>query len=176
MDIYHQRSTWKIYLAVAGIVILLISLVYTGYLAQRLREGERNKALLLFDAYKTITESDIEADLTLPSNIIESNHDIPIMAVSESGEVLLARNFGEDLDTTKSFLQEKLLTLKKNGPEPISISDASTRQYLYYQNSKLHELLTYFPYIQLLLLGAFIAVGYVSVNNARRAEQNRVWV
>ena len=29
---------------------------------------------------------------------------------------------------------------------------------------------------ELLLLIAFISVGYVSINNARRAEQNRVWV
>jgi signal transduction histidine kinase len=157
-------------------VILLISLVYTGYLAKRLRDGERNKAILLFNAYKAIQESDLDADITLPSNIIESNLDIPIMVVSESGDVLYARNFSEVLDTNKVFLNTKLNQLKKKGPEPTVISDASTRQYLYYQNSKLHELLAYFPYIQLLLLGAFIAVGYVSVNNARRAEQNRVWV
>ncbi|HJW29553.1 MAG TPA: HAMP domain-containing sensor histidine kinase, partial [Saprospiraceae bacterium] len=176
MDIYRPRSNWKIYLALAGIVILLISLVYTGYLAQRLREGERNKALLLFDAYTTINESGLEDDLTLPTNIITANQDIPIMVVSESGHVQYAKNFGPDLDTNKVFLQNKLIALRKKGPEPTIIADNSTRQYLYYQNSRLHELLTYFPYIQLLLLAAFIAVGYVSVNNARRAEQNRVWV
>jgi signal transduction histidine kinase len=176
VEVYNPRSRWKIYLAVAGIVILLISLVYTGYLAKRLRDGERNKAILLFNAYKAIQESDLDADITLPSNIIESNLDIPIMVVSESGTVLYARNFGDDLDTNLVFLASKLEHLKKKGPKPTMISDTSTRQYLYYQNSKLHELLAYFPYIQLLLLGAFIAVGYVSVNNARRAEQNRVWV
>lgn len=175
MDIYNPRSPWKIYLAIAGIVILLVSLVYTGYLAQRLREGERNKALLLFDAYRTISElTDIEADITLPSSIIESNQDIPIMVVSESGEVQYARNFGPDLDTNKTFLANRLAIIKKKGPSPTIIPD--TRQHLYYQNSRLHELLTYFPYVQLLLLGAFIGVGYFSINNARRAEQNRVWV
>lgn len=176
MIMYNPRSRWKIYLAIAGIVILLISLVYTGYLAKRLRDGERNKAILLFSAYKSIQESDLEADLTLQSNIIEANNDIPIMVVSEGGEVLYARNFSVALDTNKVFLKTKLDQLKKKGPEPTVMSDSSTRQYLYYQNSKLHELLAYFPYIQLLLLGAFIAIGYVSVNNARRAEQNRVWV
>lgn len=177
MDIHHQRSNWKIWLAIAGIIILVVSLLYTSYLAQRLREGERNKALLLFDAYETISNlTDIDADITLPSNIIESNQDIPIMVVSESGQVFYARNFGPDLDTNKIFLAKKLTELKKKGPKPTAISDASTRQLLYYQNSKLHELLTYFPYVQLLLLTVFIGVGYVSINNARRAEQNRVWV
>ena len=180
MDHNSQRSHWKIYLAIAGLVILLISLFYTTYLAQRLREGERNKALLLFDAYNSINDqsdpetADVEADLTLPTNIIIANNDIPIMVVDKDDRVIYAKNFGEALDTNQVFLQEKLLNLKRKGPEPTMLTDS--QQYLYYQNSRLHELLTYFPFLQLLLLGAFVAIGYISVNNARRAEQNRVWV
>ena len=108
MEINSQRSHWKTYLAIAGIIILVISLVYTSYLAQRLREGERNKALLLFDAYQTINDQsnpespDLEADLTLPTNIIVANNDIPIMVVSETDEVLYAKNFGEDLDSNQA--------------------------------------------------------------------------
>src|SRR6188768_889585 len=105
MDIYKQQSRWKIYLALAGIAILLISLFYTNYLAQQLREGERNKASLLFYAYDAILNQqnevspDMEADLTLPLNIIESNTDIPIMLVTHDDKVLYGRNFGEGLDS-----------------------------------------------------------------------------
>ncbi len=176
MEPNSQRSHWKIYLAIAGIVILLISIVYTSYLAQRLREGERNKALLLFNAYQTFQTADPEADLTLQLSIFESNQDIPIIVATESGQVLYGKNFGLDLDTNMVFLQDRLAHLKLKGPEPISISDESAKEFIYYQNSKLHELLTYFPFLQLLLLGAFVGIGYISINNARRAEQNRVWV
>jgi len=187
MEINAERSHWKIYLAIAAIAILLISLFYTGYLAQRLREGERNKALLLFDAYETIFRQDeqlqdpealqspdMEMDLSLPLSILESNKDIPIMVVDGQGKVIYATNFGNGLDTNFTLLQERLITLKKKGPEPIEIP--AVNQFLYYQNSRLHQLLTYFPFLQLLLLASFIAVGYISINNARRAEQNRVWV
>lgn len=177
MDHNSQRSHWKIYLAIAGIIILLISLLYTTYLAQRLREGERNKALLLFNAYQTLKDADIDADVTLQLSIFENNKDIPIIVATESGEVLFGKNFSIELDTNLTFLHERLTQLKKDGPLPINLSDdESTREYIYYQNSKLHELLTYFPFIQLLLLGAFVSIGYISINNARRAEQNRVWV
>ncbi len=176
MESNSQRSHWKIYLAAAGIIILLISLLYTTYLAERLREGERNKALLLFNAYQTLEDADIDADVTLQLSIFESNKDIPIIVATEAGEVLFGKNFGLDLDTNMVFLTERVTQLKLKGPEPISISDESAREYIYYQNSRLHELLTYFPFIQLLLLGAFVSIGYISVNNARRAEQNRVWV
>lgn len=176
MEPNSQRSHWKIYLAIAGIIILLISLVYTTYLAQRLRDGERNKALLLFNAYQTLQTADVEADVDLQLRIFESNKDIPIIVATESGQVLFGKNFGLDLDTNMVFLQDRLAHLKLKGPEPISISDESVKEFIYYQNSKLHELLTYFPFLQLLLLGAFVGIGYISINNARRAEQNRVWV
>ncbi len=176
IDIQSQRQRWKIYLAAAGIILLLISLFYTGYLAKRLKEGERNKAILLFDAYQTMEDADIEEDLSLQLSILESNKDIPILVANEAGTVLYAKNFGTDIDTNIMLLQEKLVRIKKKGPEPIVLSSESSPQHLYYQNSRLHDLLTYFPFVQLLLLGAFIIVGYLSINNARRAEQNRVWV
>lgn len=176
MDHTDQRSHWKIYLGIAGIIILIISLVYTTYLAQRLQEGERNKALLLFNAYETFKDADPEADFTLQLTIFENNQDIPIIVATESGEVLFGKNFGIDLDTNRVFLQQRLNRLREKGPAPISLSDESTKEYIYYQNSKLHELLTYFPLIQLLLLIAFVTIGFISINNARRAEQNRVWV
>ncbi len=176
MDHTDQRSHWKIYLGIAGIIILVISLVYTTYLAQRLQEGERNKALLLFNAYETFKDADPEADFTLQLTIFENNQDIPIIVATEAGEVLFGKNFGIDLDTNRVFLQQRLNRLREKGPAPISLSDESNKEYIYYQNSKLHELLTYFPIIQLLLLIAFVTIGFISINNARRAEQNRVWV
>ncbi len=176
MDHNDQRSYWKIYLGIAGIIILLISLVYTTYLAQRLQEGERNKALLLFNAYQTFKDADIDADVTLQLTIFENNKDIPIIVATDAGEVLFGKNFGIDLDTNRTFLQQRLNRLREKGPLPISLSDDSAKEYIYYQNSKLHELLTYFPLIQLLLLIAFVSIGFISINNARRAEQNRVWV
>lgn len=176
MDYNDQRSHWKIYLGIAGIIILLISLVYTTYLAQRLQEGERNKALLLFNAYQTFKAADIDADVDLQLTIFENNKDIPIIVATEAGEVLFGKNFGIDLDTNRTFLQQRLNRMKAKGPSPISLSDDSAREFIYYQNSKLHELLTYFPIIQLLLLIAFVSIGFISINNARKAEQNRVWV
>ncbi|MEP6648142.1 MAG: HAMP domain-containing sensor histidine kinase, partial [Saprospiraceae bacterium] len=97
-----------------------------------------------------------------------------IMWVSHDDKVLYGRNFGPGLDSNEVFLQQTLVHLQKKGPKPIEITGEN--QFLYYQNSRVLELLTYFPYLQLLLLAAFISVGYVSINNARRAEQNRVWV
>lgn len=181
MLIQIPSSKWKIYLGIAGIIILLVSLIYTGYVAKHLREGERNKALLVFNAFDSIADADpetadLEANLELQLHILETNKDIPIMVVSEQDEVLYAKNFGAELDTNQVFLHERLHKIKVKGPPAASIQDNGVRQYLYYENSRLHDLLVYFPYFQLFLLGSFFIIGFISINNARRAEQNRVWV
>lgn len=175
MEIQQQRSHWKIYLGIAGVAILLISLVYTTFLAERLKVGERNKALLMVFALEAVGNPDEDADLTLASMILEQNNDIPMLVVNNNDEVMFARNFGEEQDSNRVFLMERLARIKKKGPEPIKLF-GTDNQLLYYQNSRLHDLLTYFPIFQLLLLIAFVTIGYISINNARRAEQNRVWV
>lgn len=49
-------------------------------------------------------------------------------------------------------------------------------QHLYYDDSKLLKRLSYYPYIQIVVMLAFILVVYFAVNSTRRAEQNKVWV
>ncbi len=43
MDIYTQKSRWKIYLGIAGVLIVALSMAYTNYLANMLTIEERNK-------------------------------------------------------------------------------------------------------------------------------------
>ncbi|HRJ15998.1 MAG TPA: hypothetical protein PLI34_13465, partial [Saprospiraceae bacterium] len=50
MDIYTQKSRWKLYLGIAGALIVLISLVYTTMLTNRLAQEERNKVNIILKA------------------------------------------------------------------------------------------------------------------------------
>ena len=49
-------------------------------------------------------------------------------------------------------------------------------QHLYYEDSTLLRRLSLYPYIQLLVMAAFILVVYFAVTSSKRAEQNKVWV
>ena len=49
-------------------------------------------------------------------------------------------------------------------------------QIVMYSKSRLLMLLEWYPYIQLLLISAFIFLGYMGFSSARRAEQNQVWL
>ena len=169
MNIYNQKSYWKIYLALAGVVIVSISLVYTRYLADRLAEGEKDKVVLYTLTMKQlINDDDYDRDIQYEQSILELVSDVPVILVQEDGSIYDSRNF-EDSDVEK-----ELERIKKNGPPPLEGHGYASK--IYFKHTRLLTLLTYFPVIQLLLLLAFVGIGYTGFSTARKAEQNQVWV
>jgi anti-sigma regulatory factor (Ser/Thr protein kinase) len=173
MDIFSKKSRWKIYLIAGGAVILLVSLFYTRYLSQMLGESERTKAENWALAQTQINDQENDlGDYTLQSEVIQSNKTIPVIILSDRGDIDGAANFGEGLDKDKEYLKKEIKNLKKEGVQPIKGEGYS----IYYKESKVLRQLRFFPLIQLILIAAFVGFGYISFNSARRAEQNRVWV
>lgn len=175
MNLFEKKSRWKLYLAIAGLVIVVISTVVSNYLSTRLIEGERQDVEDLLMAYNTIFDPEAgEKDFENASNKVLGNQTIPLILVDPQDEIIAAKNFGEDLDTNFTYLKQQLGRLIESEREPLEVEGFGQR--IYYKDSRLLTLLTYFPYFQLFLVGSFISMGYVFLNSARRAEQNQVWV
>ena len=179
MDIYKQKSRWKIYLAIAGLVIVAVSLVYTKYLTDQLADEERKKAKKLELAYEytagNMDPDGVQCDVTFQATFFQDNTNIPVILLSEDG-FAEGRNYGEENDTNIVFIKKRIETLEKKGIEPIVIpTEFNGDVKLYFENSQILTLLQYYPFIQFILIAAFIAFGYVAFSNSRRSEQNRVW-
>lgn len=176
MDIIVQKSRWKLYLLVLGVAIVAFSVGYTQFLADRLSVVEQNNARFWVMAQQDINDIDDETslycDLTLQQEILTSNTTIPVLIVNEQGGIDDAINWGEGLDTNYTYLRGQLDRMVKNEVEPIQ----SFGVQLYFGESRILQQLRYFPMMQILLIGAFVSLGYIGFNSARRAEQNRVWV
>ena len=179
MDIYKQKSRWKIYLVAAGLLIVSISLVYTKYLTDQLAEEEKKKAQQLELAYEYVVakvEPDgVQCDYTFQQEFFSGNSSIPMIIKYEDGS-LQAVNYGEQQDTLLDFLNKRVAELEATGYKPKVIqSEWLGKISLYFEHSKILTLLQYYPFLQLILIAAFIAFGYIAFSNSRRAEQNRVW-
>jgi len=169
MEIYQNKSRWKIYLAVAALVILAISVMYTNFIAAKLADGERDKVELYVMAMKILAVDTLNVNDQVGTEFaIINSSTIPVIAVDEVGN-MEANNFPEGAD-----LEKELAWLKSNGAPPIEGHGYASL--LYYKNTRLLTLLQYFPLIQVMLLLGFIGVGYLAFSSARRSEQNRVWV
>ncbi len=195
MSILPSSSRWPLYLAVAGLVVVISSVVYTNYLARELAENEKK----FVELYRTSVEriSDIDAlllsdpdstygggdDLTIETEIMASMENVPRILANKQGGVDHWSGFGSrdlmvvDNETIKVvedslYIQSVLEEWIEEGRVPVKVYD----QYQYFGESQLLQQLRYFPYIQGFLITSFIFLGFLGINQTRKAEQNRVWV
>ena len=184
MDIYQEKSKWKIWLAIIGIAIIAASFLYTNNLAKSLEQEEEKKAQDLREAYKSLgfPQSDqyyqsdsltLDCDVTLASNITSSNLSIPIILESDAGVIFDSKNFDESTSQDTSLLREEIIQIKSSGIEPQIINfGAGENVILWYKNSVNLERLRFFPYIQFALISAFVGLGYM--DSAILADQNKI--
>jgi len=170
MDIYDKKSRWKWYLAFAGVIIIAISMVYTSYVANKLAKEERKNVENWGIALGEINSGE-DPEFVLHSKIMEGNTTIPLILVGETGKVEGSKNFSDEKEEDFEFLEAELARMKAAEVEPIVVGV----QKIYAKPSRLIQLLKYFPIVQIILIAAFIAFGYLGFSAARRGEQNRVW-
>ncbi len=176
IDLYSKKSRWKVYLAIAGVLILAMTLVYTNYLASSVAEREHQAMDIWVKAYETLMEQtdDPNYDLSFQLSVMQTNQYIPVIVTDNNNNIVLAENFGRN--PSPEYLEKQLEKIKSSGNEAIRVEFMGEVNYLYYKNSVILDRLKYYPIIQVTLIAAFIAIGYIGFSNARRAEQNRVWV
>lgn len=173
MDIYKKRSYWKIILAIIGILIIIITLMYSFYLSSNLAANEDKNAKLYALALEKILndDEDLNKDISLETEIA-TYHVIPTIIEDEMG-FLRGSNFGEEENEDQEFLREVVNKLLDNGFEPI-IGDGYAKR-IYYTRTKLYRRIQYYPFIQMLMVISFITFGYMAFGRSKKAEQNRVW-
>lgn len=171
MDIYTRQSRFKFILIILGAVLLAVTLWYSSFLAQQLKEKEEKDAVrYALSIDRLSTNLDLNADTELEASIV-TNADIQLVGQYDDGE-LMGINWGEDLNTDQEFLAQKIDEYIDAGREPIKAYGYAG---LYPFNSKLLSYIKYFPAIQGSLVGLFVLLSYFLFNSSRNAEQNRVW-
>lgn len=126
-------------------------------------------------AMEEMANADTSCNLTLHSRIAQSNFYIPALIVDENDEINFVENFSCD-DPDDPRLKQELTKMKASGVKPLELRTPYFTQYVYYKESRLLQMLSYFPLIQVFLVSAFILIGYWLFSSARKAEQNLVWV
>lgn len=188
-SIYSLRRYGKAALLLTVAVTVAVFLYVSNGLVRDLSEQERDRMEIWAGATKQIinlgaSEDPAAVDLDFLLGIIERNTTIPVLLTDDAGNILQYRNFSlpdEDnaivlTEANESFLRDKLKELSQT-PNVIHIIIApQTMQHLYYEDSTLLKRLSYYPYVQLLVMLAFIIVVYFAVLSTKKAEQNKVWV
>lgn len=176
MNIFNQKTGWKLALLLFSVLIGLSSLLYTENLVKKLQAEERKNIELWAEATRLINSSDSNQNLDFLLTVIENNNTVPVILTDESDNIIASRNFDENRSNESDFLKKNLERIRqKNDPIKIDL-DNDHFNLVYYKDSIILTMLIYYPYVQVGIIILFILVSYLAFSSSRKAEQNQVWV
>ncbi len=177
MNLYIQTQYWKYLLVGLLTMIVIATILYSNYLAERLAVEERKKIELIANVYKKLNSASDNLDISFMFEIISSNTTVPLILADDKGMIIGFKNIDSiRAKTDPAYLQNTLEDMKKE-KEPIQIIfSEDSKNFIYYNDSYLLQQLIYFPYIQSSIIIIFLLIAYFAFSSAQRAEQNQVWV
>ena len=158
------------------LVIVVLSVAFTTRLANKFAEEEYRKIELWAEATRQLIVADEDDNIDLILSVMEGNTTIPVYMVDSTHQLLLSRNVREPKHNKEEFYKQRINDLRQS-QEPIVVQvNEEVTQYIYYEDSILLRRLYWFPYVQLLVIVAFIAIAVIALIMAQRSEQNSLWV
>jgi hypothetical protein len=165
---------WGIILVSLFIVSLILWNTYIFF--QKFKEEERSKMEILAGAYKRLNNTpDLDTDINLEIQIIDSNSNIPMILTDEDENIIEWKHLDELKTKDEDYLKRQLAIMKaQNKPLEIQL-DNNSKQYVYYQDSKILTNLKYYPLGLLLILFLFAVVIYLYNQSSKMSLQNQLW-
>ena len=158
------------------LVIVVLSVSFTTRLANKFAEEEYRKIELWAEATRQLIMADEDDNIDLILSVMEGNTTIPVYMVDSAHQLLLSRNVQEPKHNKEEFYKQRINDLRQS-QEPIVVQvNEEVTQYIYYEDSTLLRRLYWFPYVQLAVIIAFIAIAVIALIMAQRSEQNSLWV
>ena len=158
------------------LIIVVLSVSFTTRLANQFAEEEYRKIELWAEATRQLIMADEDDNIDLILSVMEGNTTIPVYMVDSAHQLLLSRNVREPKHNKEEFYQQRINNLRLS-QEPIVVQvNEEVTQYIYYEDSILLRRLYWFPYVQLAVIVAFIAIAVIALIMAQRSEQNSLWV
>ncbi len=170
---YVNRKT---ILPIIALFIVGASLYYTNTLAGKLANEETKKVQHLADALKILNKSNNVKETEFAFNTISENTTIPVIVVSERGEIIDSRNIDTAIaQNPAKLIRDKLAEFKKM--HPAIVADWGTgRDLIYYGETYLLTELRYFPYVQITIIILFLCMVLYALSASYKSLQNQIWV
>lgn len=174
----------RIALLIIAFLVVLASVLYTNRLATQLSIEEQKRMEIWAEATRQFILAQPGEDIDFISTIIEGNTTIPVFMTDEDGRYMLSRNVDiprrlqkEGMEQELQAYYQKQVDKLRESTTPIEVRlSEDLVQYIYYDQSRTLARLHLLPYVQFVLIIAFILIGIISLSATHRAEANRLWV
>ena len=158
------------------IVVVVISSLVTNHIVDQLAQEEQKKIELWAEATRQFILAGEDENIDLLLQVMEGNTTIPVYMVDANYNLLLSRNVQEPKHNVEAFYTNKINTLRSTQlPIEVRVSN-DVMQYIYYEDSTVLNWLSYFPYIQLIVMLALTSMAAIALIMSQRSEKNTLWV
>ena len=158
------------------IVVVVVSSLVTSHIVEQFEQEEQKKIELWAEATRQFILAGENENIDLLLQVMEGNTTIPVYMVDTNYNLLLSRNVQEPKRNVERFYTKKINELRATQePIEVRISD-SVMQYIYYEQSSTLQWLSYFPYIQLVVMLALAGLAAIALLMVQRSEKNSLWV
>jgi signal transduction histidine kinase len=161
---------WRTVLTFVALLIVVATIFYSRYLANKLAADERQKVETWAEAHRFIAESGPETNITFATLVATSQHAIPVIETNENDSITNFLN----IDSTE--VESKFREFRKSEPiVTLMASDSTKYNKYYYGESQLLKEVRYYPLVQLIIVALFILVTLAALNARHREQQNQLW-
>lgn len=176
----------KVLLTVFGFAIMAAVLLYTKLIVDELVANERRTVELYANLLARSYNANSDEDLLFYTDLTYSSIHFPVILTDKKERPVYP--FAQfmlnvDLDSTMSIEQQRAWLIDyiqsmKQEYQPFIIKDPNGKvlQKIFYTNSGIVRRLQYMPYVEIMIVSAFIMIGYVAFSTIRRNEESNIWV
>ena len=185
-DFYSRNSKMKWIISLLVIISIVFSIGYVNIIINDIKEREKNTIELYASSIEYLAnyENDINTDFLIQEIVIR-NKSIPVIITDKNDKIIDSKNIKLKNDYSlieKEKLLIKELSLMKGINDPIKIYLKNEKnkiidyQFIYYKNSELLNILSFFPYIQIFIIVILSIIFYLIFSYSNKAEKNKIWV
>ncbi len=177
MNWFSNFKNIKYLLIAIAAVIAAASLYVSHTLVSDLKGEEQNKMEVWAEAMRSLNIADENTDLNLVLAVLSGNNIIPVVVIDDKGAINTHRNIEipAGSDSLAHLMQMVSQMRGDNHIIPIDMGDGDYLE-VCYADSLLLKRLSYYPYIQLMVVLLFFLICLIAIVSSKRAEQNKVWV
>lgn len=195
---FELNNTYRLIFLVVAIGAIVFFLISANRLVKELADQERERMDIWAQATQRLAQADLDEDVDFLLSIISQNNSIPVLVTDSDFNILDFRNFNlpeqydeespsfsslspENRDFLSSRLSDavgshSLEEASRNNPHFIRVEVYyNYPQYIYYEDSILLKRLSWYPYVQLIVMIVLALIIYSALIYTKKAEQNRVW-
>ena len=170
------------WLIIITLLVFSVSLVYfSNLIINEIKEREIKTIERYSKFIELVANSDIESINYFVDDILIENNSIPIIVTDNNGKIIEHKNISKDnIALNESFLYDQINSMqKKYKPIRIKILDNDGNeidyQLVYYNNSKILDLLIIAPYFILTLTFLILLCIYLILYYSNKSENDRLW-